>query len=207
MTGKYETGTEEQKDNFKLLLGSENIQDKFDLFFHWYNVVHEFGHVLVSMKGHPFTQADEEQIVNNFAVAYWRQFDMQGNLIKLEKIVYDILKRLPCPIPNDENYLDYFRDNWDKLEMTVPIYGFFQFSCVTNSLNLNKDLISILNDIGFCNLKVLEPNYTEYAITSETARDVLNDCINNISALGIDLPSIELLLVDDTDTQCCRWEK
>ncbi|HWT74888.1 MAG TPA: hypothetical protein VN258_09255 [Mobilitalea sp.] len=81
-TGKYETGSEEQKNNFILCFGSENTQETFDIYFHWYNVIHEFGHILFSMKEHPFTITDEEQLVNNFAVAYWKYYDMNGNLIQ-----------------------------------------------------------------------------------------------------------------------------
>ncbi len=47
-TGKFEKGTKEQQSAFINLFGSENIQYKFDFYFHWYNIVHEYGHCLCS---------------------------------------------------------------------------------------------------------------------------------------------------------------
>lgn len=47
ITGQYELGTEDQQAGYKMLLGEDNIQYKFDLYFHWYNIVHELGHCVV----------------------------------------------------------------------------------------------------------------------------------------------------------------
>ncbi|MDF2588114.1 MAG: hypothetical protein K0S41_1955 [Anaerocolumna sp.] len=43
ISGRYETGTEEQQKGYNQLFGDERIQEKFDLYFHWFNIVHEIG--------------------------------------------------------------------------------------------------------------------------------------------------------------------
>ena len=51
MSGKFESGNEEQQQGYKMLFGAENIQYFFDLYFHWYNLVHEMGHCIVEKQG------------------------------------------------------------------------------------------------------------------------------------------------------------
>lgn len=46
ISGRFETGTPEQKNAFMQLFGKEETRNFFDLYFHWYNLVHEIGHCL-----------------------------------------------------------------------------------------------------------------------------------------------------------------
>ena len=75
ISGRYELGTEEQKAGYRQLFGEEDIQHKFDLYFHWYNIVHELGHCLLEDWGIEMPNVQEEMYVNEFAVAYWTQAD------------------------------------------------------------------------------------------------------------------------------------
>ncbi|WP_234123494.1 hypothetical protein [Clostridium hydrogenum] len=34
---------------YNKLFGNERIQEKFDLYFHWFNIVHEIGHIIVDI--------------------------------------------------------------------------------------------------------------------------------------------------------------
>ena len=69
MSGKFESGNEEQQQGYTMLFGAENIQYFFDLYFHWYNLVHEMGHCIVEKQGAKFSKVDEEMYVNSLAVA------------------------------------------------------------------------------------------------------------------------------------------
>lgn len=77
ISGRYETGTQVQQKGYDWLFGSKNIQEKFDLYFHWFNIVHEIGHIIVDIEKIDMDKVDEEFFVNCFAVAYWRNVDMK----------------------------------------------------------------------------------------------------------------------------------
>lgn len=57
---------------FNQLFGDENIQEKFNLYFHWFNIVHEIGHSLLDIQKLERDKVEEVLCVNYFAVSYWR---------------------------------------------------------------------------------------------------------------------------------------
>ena len=68
VSGKYEKGTEEQQLGSIHLWGDEDIQGIFDLYFQWYNLIHELGHALLRFQGIEMNPVEEEVFVNCFAV-------------------------------------------------------------------------------------------------------------------------------------------
>lgn len=74
LTGDYEQAPQEQKKMIQELFG-ENAEYNYELYFHWYNVIHELGHFIM-MYNSPSRphHAEEEQLVNNFAYAYWKHY-------------------------------------------------------------------------------------------------------------------------------------
>jgi hypothetical protein len=152
--------------------------------------------------------ADEEQLVNDFAVAYWKLVDGNNNLEKVETIVYNILNLLPRPIPEDANYLDYFRENWYNIDMlSVVVYGFFQMSCVKSSFKANKSLSDVLHDLGYKNIDTSILTKKTYELGDHSVIQIVNDCIDNLNILGIDMPNIEVCLVDNPEVHCCKCKE
>lgn len=71
-TARYGKGSEIDNNNVKIALGNENTEEKFNLYFQWYNVIHELGHgILMYNSDVKLSNVEEEQLVNDFAVAYW----------------------------------------------------------------------------------------------------------------------------------------
>lgn len=207
LTGKYGNGTEEQNRNYKYFLGELNTKELFNLYFQWYNVIHKIGHILVQNKGLLLSPADEEQLVNDFAIAYWRGVDGQNNIKRIEEIVHDVLSRVPSPIPKGEHYLQYFKENWDRCEITIETYVFFQILCVENSLKSKRNLNSVLEEIGYKKLNNVSLTRKQYDMTPEVAIDVVEDCKTIMEKLGIKLPEIEVNLVNNPDIQYCKCEQ
>lgn len=135
-TGQYITAPLEHKLMIQNLLG-KNVEYNFEIYFHWYNIIHELDHAVFeyncSNRPHPI---DEEQFVNNFAIAYWRHY---GEIEKLEtvcSIVHESLSRFVVPAQNNINHLVYGKEQWGKEEFyNFNNYGWFQFSCVQNSIS------------------------------------------------------------------------
>lgn len=68
-SGQFEKGTQEQQALFCQLFGSQNTQYKFDFYFHWYNIIHEYGHCLCSYYDSDIIGMKQEFLVNKFAVS------------------------------------------------------------------------------------------------------------------------------------------
>ena len=80
ISGQYELGTEEQQAGYKMLFGEDNIQYKFDLYFHWYNIVHELGHCVLDVQNISMSNVQEEMFANEFAVAYWKYIGEEARI-------------------------------------------------------------------------------------------------------------------------------
>ena len=63
VTGQYQKAPPEQKKMIQELFGKD-AEINYEIFFHWYNVLHELGHAIMmfnaSSRPHP---AEEEQLV------------------------------------------------------------------------------------------------------------------------------------------------
>lgn len=205
ISGKYEAGTNEQQIGFENLFGKENIQEKFDLYFHWYNIVHEIGHCIIDSQKISIDKVDEELFVNCFAVAYWRFVDKGNNLKKVQCMIENILKGMPSPMPKGVTFSDFFKSIWGSEEMnTVMMYGYFQLSCVVEAFKSNKSLKDLLEQLGYKNIDMtLIKTYYE-TINSENAKKVVDECIKNLNNIGAKNIDIDIELVDNPETQCCQ---
>ena len=87
ISGQYELDTEDQQAGYKMLFGEDNIQYKFDLYFHWYNIVHELGHCVVDAQKINMSKVQEEMFVNEFAVAYWKYIGAESQIKELAEIM------------------------------------------------------------------------------------------------------------------------
>lgn len=149
MSGCYETGTEEQKQGCKMLFGEERIEYFFDLYFHWYNVVHEMGHCIVERYGAEMPKAEEEMYVNALAVAYYRFAGEEERLKELKDRLSKILSQFPSPMPEGEDFLSFYKRIWGTEALNNPmIYGYFQFRSVLEALEHPQTLAQVLAQIG-----------------------------------------------------------
>ena len=227
MTGKFETGTEEQKMGYAMLFGQENIQYKFDLYFHWYNLVHEMGHCVVAACGKELSPLMEEMFVNEFAVGYYRFVGDDARLSDLQTMLQASIDNMPSPVPEGESFLEFYSRIWGTDElMSVMVYGYLQLNSVLMALKKDKPFGEILAELGLalssgncaatgdgeceggesagtsrCGL-----SRCELPIASENAESFLNSARENLIRLGIEVPEIRLQLLDDPMVQCARPE-
>ncbi|MBR2750534.1 MAG: hypothetical protein IKD90_05335 [Clostridiales bacterium] len=205
MSGKFESGNEEQQQGYTMLFGAENIQYFFDLYFHWYNLVHEMGHCIVEKQGAKFSKVDEEMYVNSLAVAYYRYMGEEERLGQLKDRLTNILSQVPAPMPEGEDFVSFYTRIWNTEAINnVMIYGYFQLRSVLEALKAEKALEAVLKEIG-AEIKAsdnLEKCPAE--IKSENAELFLNTARKNLQTMGVDVPEIRLELVDDPMIQCAR---
>lgn len=206
-SGQYEKGTKEQQAAFIQLFGFENIQYKFDFYFHWYNIIHEYGHCLCMHYDSDITGLRQELLVNRFAVSIWQYAGYKRELKSIRKMVSEILQRIKNPVPKNMSFIDYYEQIWKTDEiMKVSIYGYFQFKSVQMALENRGDLETVLVEMGVHKrMNHRNPAYKEYSISAYTAKEVLLDIRYLLDSLGIEQPLADVELVDNPSFQCAKY--
>ena len=207
MSGRYETGTEEQQQGFAMLLGADNIRYKFDLYFHWYNLVHEMGHCIKSGTDVQMSNVREEMYVNELAVAYYRQLGEDTRLSELESMIANAVGSMPSPVTEGQDFIGFYESIWGTEQlMNVMVYGYLQLNSVLMALRGNRTLTDVLGEIGIS----IDPTKTlsrcDLPIASDSAETFLRTACENMIELGVDVPEIRLELQDNPEIQCARYE-
>lgn len=198
ITGQYNTADPQQKALINHLLGDQ-AQSRFETYFHWYNIVHELGHAVIEWNSEvPLHPAEEEQLVNDFAVAYWRQYGEEAKIKDLCEIVSGALSRFTVP---DErmDYMEYAKQTWGKKELyTFDHYGWFQFSCVQHSLSEHKVLRQLLSEMGVSGVESQEKRTLQYIADENMPNKVANDAVRILRGWGAALPeSVKIIFSED----------
>ena len=204
-TGLYRSAPPEDREMLKGLFGEEAEYD-YEIYFHWYNVIHELGHAILRFNlpelPHP---ADEEQLVNNFAVAYWRHYGEKEKLENLQSIVCETLQRFSAPT-QDKSYIQFAKENWDTDELSsFNNYGWFQFSCVNAAILNPLSLDEVLREMCACEVIPQRPEITQYDICEEMPIRIISDAMNIMKTWGMQLPeNFEVIFCDDVNTHNCQ---
>ena len=209
ISGQYETGTAEQQEGYKQLFGEENIQYKFDLYFHWYNIIHELGHCLIDVRDIRqelnLSNVREEMLVNEFAVAYWNYIGRGDRIKELETVLNDILANIPSPVPDGMEFTEYFESIWGtELLNNVAVYGYFQLNSVLEAIRLNKDFREILKLMNIDMGEDVDMDTYDGAVDAQNAHKVLSVALRNLSKLGITSLNVSLELTDNPMIQCAQ---
>lgn len=205
-TGQYITASPEQKLMIRNLLG-EDVEYNFKIYFHWYNMIHELGHAIIEYncltQPHP---VDEEQLVNNFAIAYWRYYGEVEKLQTLSSIICESLTKFIVPTQNNKDHISYARELWGSEELcSFNNYGWFQFSCVEKSISSPITLDQALIDMGLIHIQPQEKILLEYNVDEMMPFKVIEDAKKVIRQWGISLPKeVSVVLSDDPNCHMCQ---
>lgn len=202
-TGQLENGTQEQQAAFIQLFGVENVQYKFDFYFHWYNIAHEYGHCLCDFYQSEIVGLQQEFLVNRFAVSLWRYVGYEMELERLQTMLNEVLRGMKNPVPAGMSFEAYYEQIWGTEQIIeVAIYGYLQFKSVWMALESREELADVLREMGVH--KEIHPisfPHKEYAVSAETAKEVLHDLRRLLDGLGVEQPAADIELMDDPAVQ------
>lgn len=190
-TARYGKWSETDNNNVETALGRENTEGRFLTYFQWYNVVHELGHGILRYNSNiKLSGAEEEQLVNDFAVAYWLYYGEESKINELKDIVEYASNNIKSSAEEGITYMEFAEKNWNKLSFnTFNNYGWFQFSSVKESLKNGKELKDVLKDMGIENYNLIDSKKLEYPIIDEeVSTQIINDAINNFHEWGLKFP-------------------
>lgn len=196
-TGLYNQSTKENQQNVETALGKENTEERFRLYFQWYNVIHELGHGLMYYNdGIDISVVEEEQLVNDFAVAYWKYYGEEEKVQELESIVNYAVEHIGDNYKNGVDYMELGKKNSNERSFYKSFfnfndYGWFQFSSVKNSFVTNKSLENVLEEMGFNDFKIGNKKSLVYQnINEETSTKIINDAVKNFNDWGLEFPQV-----------------
>ncbi|MBE6936658.1 MAG: hypothetical protein E7458_09260 [Ruminococcaceae bacterium] len=206
VTGQYQTAPSEQKAMIRELLG-EDPEQKFELYFHWYNLIHELGHAIMmfhsDVRPHP---AEEELLVNQLAVAYWTHYGESKRLSQLRTLIHDVLNRFPAYLMEQSDYLCYAKSHWEEETFfTFLQYGWFQFNCVKAALSSELTLQQALEQMEIVGVvpQAAEPEPSE--LEERSPAQIIEEAVSRFPSWGILLPDqIEVVLCNDANCHMCE---
>lgn len=196
-TGLYNQSTEENQKNVENAMGSKNTEERFEIYFQWYNVIHELAHGLLYYNdGVEIDVALEEQLVNDFAVAYWKYYGEEEKVKELEDIVNYAVEHVGTNHKKGVDYMELGKENSNGKSFKMSFlnfndYGWFQFSSVKHSFETNKDLETVLKEMGITDFKIPEKKTLVYSeINEEVSTQIINDAVSNFNEWGLEFPEV-----------------
>lgn len=192
-------------------MGEENTEERFRLYFQYYNVIHELGHgLIIYNKGVNIDVVDEEQLVNDFAVAYWNYYGDPEKMEELYDIVTYAVENVGDNYENGVDYLENARkhadhDDFDDDFFNFNDYGWFQFSSVKHSIEQNKPLEDVLKEMGFTDFKLTEKVLLEHNVIDENESTlIINEAVDNFNQWGLYFPEAYQSFSDNPNMNASR---
>lgn len=203
-TAKWTNWDETNTANVKSAMGEENTEERFRLYFQYYNVVHELGHGLLKYnKGVKLHVVDEEQLVNDFAVAYWNYYGEPEKMAELYDIVTYAVENVGDNYKNGVDYIELGKEHSSYNDIDNDFfnfndYGWFQFSSVKHSIEQNKSLEEVLKEMGFKDFKLTEKTVLEHKVINEQeSTRIVNEAAQNFNDWGLYFPKVYQTFDDD----------
>jgi hypothetical protein len=194
-TARYQKWDDVTTGYVETAMGKENTEERFRTYFQWYNVIHEMGHGIIhNNNGIDIQIAEEEQLVNDFAVAYWRYYGEEEKIDLLKDIVDYAVVNVGDNYKNGVDYMELAKENstYDSFNdsfFNFEDYGWFQFSSVKNALEKDLTLDEALQNMGIKNYKLNNRKSLKYEkINEKESRVVIEDAYHNFLEWGLYYP-------------------
>ncbi len=203
-TARWQEWDEKNTQNVQAAMGTEKTEEHFRLYFQYYNVVHELAHGLLHYNhGVNLDVVDEEQLVNDFAVAYWNHYGEPEKMEELHEIVNYAVVNISDNAKNGVDYLENARAHsngrrFDNDFFNFEDYGWFQFSSVKHAIEHSKSLEEVLHEMGFEDFTIPEKTVLKHEMTSEAeSTAVINEAVENFNSWGLKFPPVHQTFESD----------
>lgn len=169
------------------------------MYFWWFNVLHEVGHALIEYNGKiKISRPEEEQLVNDFAYAYWAYYGEEEKLLQVEEIIDYAVAHIQNDEKSDMNYMEYAKKNWNKSSFwKFNNYGYFQFNAGKETFKNKKTLDTVLKEMGITNYTLNNIKLSYDTIDEANCEKILNDAVDNIHKMGLKFPEVRHMYTKD----------
>ena len=207
LTGRYEAASPEEISMIQAFFG-EKAEHRFKLYFYWYNVIHELGHAIIN-QSHDAVQnsicpAEEEQLANDFAVAYWTNYGETQKRAELAELISFVLTQIPNPAQESIDYMEYAKTHWNSESLsTFCGYGWFQFHSVQHSMEKAKPPEEVLLNMGVSAPSPAPHCVMQYDLEEqEVSGKILRDASGILRDRNVPIPNISHQMTDSPFCHC-----
>jgi hypothetical protein len=185
----------------KLLGGDLDWARRFyKLYFYWYSIPFEMGLIIRSKYGMNNKNDipdrwNDEKLVHEFAVAYWRQRGERKRLAELEELVIPVVSLYKSSIPYN-NAQDYFNQNYAQLRSDTRKMGYFHLSFFLSALRKNIDFYTALKTYIYP--EAVQPYYTGplpyLKLDADLPSQIVADMRRYLKPYGVEMPPTSLVV-------------
>lgn len=207
LTGMLEHSDKNDVEMFRDLFGnSDEFEDEYNLYFHWYNMIHELGHLIYMKNKSAFewiSPVYEEKHVNDLAVAYWRTYGEKARLDRVYEIVTRIISQLKPPC-SDEDILTHYEDEkaFREASRDSNDYAFIQFSLVKHAIEtIDTDFYETLKIKGF---DVRNNTACKLAYSDLDIQMIVDDAVEVVRSHGLHMPDVKVFEYYHPHVHCAR---
>jgi hypothetical protein len=200
------------QETFTSMMGGDPVEgsDFYRLYFYWYNIAHEVGHILRNLYlTSTISTWNEENAVNQFAVAFWRAKGETERLLTLEMLLRKALTHLPDPVPAQEDRATYLNNHIQAVSNEPAAYSHYQFNMVRSAMahpiefsQAIKTLISFDANDG-----ATIPLQPDFPLDDELPHRTVHDLRRTLAAYGLKLPDIQIICFYTPALQFAEWDR
>lgn len=208
---RWEDLPEDVQGTFTAMMGGDSEQgaDFYRLYFYWFNVAHEVGHILRNLYyTSTVSMWNEENAVNQFAVSFWRAKGETERLFTLDQLLRKALVNLPDPVPVHEDRAAYLNNHMQFVSSNPSAYGHYQFNMVRSALahpiefsHALRTLISFDASDG-----TTIPLQPDFPLDDELPHRTVHDLRRTMAAFGLYLPDIQIICLYTPALQFADWD-
>ncbi len=179
----------------------------YELYFYWYNIPHEIGHVLRALFSTYSGKWDEETAVNQFAVSYWRAKGQIPRLLHLENEITQALAHIPDPVPANEDRAVYLERHHQ--ELTDPAsYAHYQFNMVRSAMAHPLDFSQALKRLitPQANDGTTIPLAPDFPLDEDLPYRTVEDMRRTLAAYDVHLPEVQIVCMYAPAIQFVTWD-
>lgn len=205
ISGTINESSDEEKALIKSFfsVNDTKLERTFDIYFHWFNIVHELCHIVMNNNGFQSEDLIEvETMANQIAAAFWRTFGDPAMYQELQSIVTRALENIDNPIPSGTSFTDFYNDYISMPDDTMSIYAFFQFTLVSDALSSTQTLNNILISYGLKANAEVSSNAMKHMSEKTDPQEIIDTAISIFSEMGFTLPRVTILYCDNPNVQC-----
>jgi hypothetical protein len=206
ITGIIEGADEKSRQNIQSMFGvsESEVNECFNLYFHWFNVIHELSHIMASNNGVQDINdiVRKETMVNRIAASFLREFGDIELYKRLQLVVDNAQKQLESPIPVGVSFDEYFSKYTAKSDRDMSQYAFFQITIVENLLDSTESIYEVLNQHGIIINKIPENSKLRSINKNIGTQQIIDEASAIFIEMGLVVPKVTVIFCDNPLIHC-----
>jgi len=184
-------------------VNQNQVDECFNLYFHWFNIIHELSHILASNNGVPRRNnlVEKETMVNRIAASFLREFGDIDSYKRLQLIVDNAQEQLESPIPVSASFDEYFSDYKGEDDRDMAKYAFLQLTLARKALHSTEGIYDVLSHYRITNVRKVEKNKT-CSVKNIDAQHTIDEASAILGEMWLIVPKVTVIYCNNPLIHC-----